>query len=964
MICKKCKTQIPDGADFCPNCGNKAMLDSLFCPNCGFKLEAGTDFCSNCGKNIKENNHIKQPMSNNEIADAIVDKTSNFFKTVMSNIKAFLDKHKKIVIIGTICLVTIIGLLFVYKAVFGFEKFSWDDNYEDIKLDYISPSKLSLGIIFNDDKKLPNLKYTVTCGSYRVKGKEISWDLSDSSGICELKIKYKARSLKKKITVLEENPKKDLTGFKLEEIDENSLEDSDIDGLSNKEEKNYKTNPKNSDTDMDGLEDGYEINESKTDPLKADTDGDGVNDYDEIKLGLDPLKIDSKGDGVKDGSRVNNYSYSDSKSGINLELSGKGNIAELSITTYKNSSISRTKGIIDTVYSFATKGKIETAKVTIPYKVEELDKYGITEDELSLYYFDTKTKGLEEVETVIDKESSTITAELKHFSNYVLGKKLISLDIPKNNILMVIDNSISMYTEDQLLDLGFDSITGADGNDEDFKRLDLTKSMIDMFSENYYCAISEFAGTYVKLKGFTNNFSEAKRSVNTIKNDVRSVGNGTNINKAIDEGIKEFTNDDNSHYMLLLTDGQDTSGSLSGNKENLIKKANDRNVHICVIGLGSKIDTKVLSDIATGTGCNYYSANAANSLDEIYSLIGSNINYNLVDIDKDGKSDGTVIADSGFIVNRDGFSFPNYGTNLSPDGHCYGMAMFTELYYNKSLPFKHDSIKAKKSLFDEEELTSYAYNIVNSDLTSYHNLYDYKLSSNILKYTFGFPALGETKPKDLKIVSKDTLVYNTKYKNEITSSKMYDIIIEKSGLSKSEQIKKYGKNYTNAEYAQLDENVMQHSNLMKNDDIHLLNALYAFHISQFNTAKISSTIDPVKAYARILLPFPIIGIQDTTRFIDLIKDRIDRGTVPVLGGNFTGNGGHAINVISIAEDNVDPFVYHLGVYDNNYPSEKRYLSLYCPYNTCTIKANSYYSNEGESVNILPENLIELIGIVF
>jgi outer membrane protein OmpA-like peptidoglycan-associated protein len=104
--------------------------------------------------------------------------------------------------------------------------------------------------------------------------------------------------------------------------------DNDSDGLSNGEEKLFRTNPNNADTDGDGLLDGEEVKTFKTDPRKADSDGDGLKDGDEIRVyktnpnmadtdadGLNdggevlthntnPLKADTDGDGLKDGQEV------------------------------------------------------------------------------------------------------------------------------------------------------------------------------------------------------------------------------------------------------------------------------------------------------------------------------------------------------------------------------------------------------------------------------------------------------------------------------------------------------------------------------------------------------------------------------------------------------------------------------------------------------------------------------------
>jgi len=84
--------------------------------------------------------------------------------------------------------------------------------------------------------------------------------------------------------------------------------DDDMDGLTNKEEKLLGTDPKNPDTDGDGLKDGEEVKNYKTDPLKTDTDGDGLNDGDEVmKYNTDPLKTDTDGDGLNDGDEVMKY---------------------------------------------------------------------------------------------------------------------------------------------------------------------------------------------------------------------------------------------------------------------------------------------------------------------------------------------------------------------------------------------------------------------------------------------------------------------------------------------------------------------------------------------------------------------------------------------------------------------------------------------------------------------------------
>ncbi len=85
--------------------------------------------------------------------------------------------------------------------------------------------------------------------------------------------------------------------------------DTDNDGLKDGEEVNkFKTNSLNADSDNDELKDGEEINRYKTDPLNPDTDKDGLEDGEEVtKYKTDSLNPDTDNDGLKDGEEVNRY---------------------------------------------------------------------------------------------------------------------------------------------------------------------------------------------------------------------------------------------------------------------------------------------------------------------------------------------------------------------------------------------------------------------------------------------------------------------------------------------------------------------------------------------------------------------------------------------------------------------------------------------------------------------------------
>ena len=84
--------------------------------------------------------------------------------------------------------------------------------------------------------------------------------------------------------------------------------DPDRDGLSTKLEKSIGTNPKNKDTDGEGLSDGEEYNYYLTNPLQADTDGDGLDDSEEIIThSTNPTRRDSDADQLSDWDEIKTH---------------------------------------------------------------------------------------------------------------------------------------------------------------------------------------------------------------------------------------------------------------------------------------------------------------------------------------------------------------------------------------------------------------------------------------------------------------------------------------------------------------------------------------------------------------------------------------------------------------------------------------------------------------------------------
>ncbi|MGM0509940.1 MAG: hypothetical protein ACQESD_02280 [Thermoplasmatota archaeon] len=92
---------------------------------------------------------------------------------------------------------------------------------------------------------------------------------------------------------------------KINQYEYKNVSDPDGDGIITKLEKDIHTDPKNPDSDSDGLSDGDEYFIYNTNPNKYDTDDDFIRDKDEIKKYLtDPLKKDTDGDKLSDHEEI------------------------------------------------------------------------------------------------------------------------------------------------------------------------------------------------------------------------------------------------------------------------------------------------------------------------------------------------------------------------------------------------------------------------------------------------------------------------------------------------------------------------------------------------------------------------------------------------------------------------------------------------------------------------------------
>ncbi|KKH45944.1 hypothetical protein EO93_06765 [Methanosarcina sp. 1.H.A.2.2] len=120
---------------------------------------------------------------------------------------------------------------------------------------------------------------------------------------------------------------------------------------------------------------------------------------------------------------------------------------------------------------------------------------------------------------------------------------------------------------------------------------------------------------------------------------------GTNIGAGMSTANSHLINSGDSEHawmVILLTDGQGTYSNT------YTQQAINNNITVYTVGLGSDVDTALLTGIATATGGQYFPVSSAEDLPDVFRTISEEIEP--TDTDEDGIPD--ITETTGF---RDGF---------------------------------------------------------------------------------------------------------------------------------------------------------------------------------------------------------------------------------------------------------------------------------------------------------------------
>ena len=474
----------------------------------------------------------------------------------------------------------------------------------------------------------------------------------------------------------------------------NETSDTDNDGLLDYQELLLGTNINLPDTDGDTLPDGYEVNmlntdpldtdtndnnvsdanedidgdqlsnyaeyQNQTNPLSEDTDGDGLTDYEELHhltyTTLSPTNPDTDEDGANDGWEINhntnpiiyNNSFTVQQSiedqendlSVNLTTTVEGEIvesinAEFQEDTFDiNSSI---PGYLGQAIKLTASDEIDSAVLSFTFDEDLLLDADFVP---AIYYYNETTQCLEEISTTVN--GHTATANLTHFSTYILLNKTDFESVWDNEIRLPSENASSRHLKVALV---VDCSGSMSGN------LSTTKNVLNQFvnvlDSDDQVAVVGFTNTTSTLCNFTTN-------TNTIQSAIDNIwANGlTSIHAGISTAENLFDNSSNyDNLMIVITDGidepsvnydttyvpliQSANNGVYNNNNELIRD----HITIYTIGIGNNIETSLLNRIATGTHGSYYHATAISDLeDQIETIQEEMIDYT-TDSNNDGISD-------------------------------------------------------------------------------------------------------------------------------------------------------------------------------------------------------------------------------------------------------------------------------------------------------------------------------------
>lgn len=430
-------------------------------------------------------------------------------------------------------------------------------------------------------------------------------------------------------------------------------EDPDQDGLTNKEEQKYKTNPHEKDSDYDKLTDGDEVKKYKTSPTKDDTDKDGIEDGREIELGLDPTKKDSNHNGILDGDEWFTLSVPilpdelDKRLIPTLHITTLGkHIEEIGyrqIDSEYDFYLPKTMpGFIGSGYEVFFEKPIKKATLSFKFQKKLLKN---PKFEPAIYRLDEKNEELILLPNQkLNKDTCEISARIVKPATYIVldktkfdavwqqdirypNEKIHTLNRPLS-IVFAIDTSNKM-TKLTPNNIGIQSI----------------EKYIKKLQKEDQIAITRLTKKSSIICDFTSDKQKLYSKLHSLP-----IKKGNDLNTTLSYSLNAMKNQkDYAKYIIVFTANNPSFS------KTLLKQASKMGITVYTISLGEQKHLKNLETISEEIYGNHFHCNSEQELPRIFKrLVSESIDFER-DTDRDGLSDyyEKLIA-KGKIVNFNG----------------------------------------------------------------------------------------------------------------------------------------------------------------------------------------------------------------------------------------------------------------------------------------------------------------------
>lgn len=489
-----------------------------------------------------------------------------------------------------------------------------------------------------------------------------------------------------------------------------SEEDTDGDGINNRDEIDRGTDPLNSDTDRDNLTDYEELYQYHTDPVLEDTDGDGLMDYDDIKLGFSPLLKDTDGNGIIDSEErvyqtVTEQLKNPQKEGVtavSVSLSIRGNAEKhVGITdVYEFDKLSAdVVGLIGVPVEIGCDTDFQQADITFHYDVDALGD--TREEDLSVMWYDEANNWYQilDEESVIDTANHTVTYTTTHFSTYMIADKTLWYEAWRENIDY--RNSSSGDTEKKYFDIAF--VVDVSGSMVGIG-IDMAKTAMGNFIASMQpgdeAALVTFSHGASLRQGFTSDKEALRKAVFQMY-----ASGGTDVNEGLRTALAAYARHqcDKQKIIVLICDGD------VNYYQSTIDKCIAGGIQIYAVNVWNASTHATLQKMTEQTGGEYYYASTADQLETVFAtVIGATVlQIDPTDVDGDGLYDifetagmrlpnGRIIFTDAANPDTDGDGLTDYqetGIVYNVDNRYIGNGQSSDVTYfqMRSYPDQKDS---------------------------------------------------------------------------------------------------------------------------------------------------------------------------------------------------------------------------------------------------------------------------------